>query len=159
MNYKAIEAQHTVNGRDAEVHVLVNDAEYNTFWITQFEATSGMDVLELERIGARSDAVAPGKLQAPTVNMTGYFGSRIFLDVMENYKNTGKYPNIDFLIIQEDPNSDRGRQVTKLNGVFITDFTINTIDSGSEALTSTTNFRCKDWTVLEKFNYIDGERL
>ncbi len=92
-----------------------------------------------------------------TGNMTIYYSTSKFRQMMIEYIKTGKDIYFDIVIENKDNSSNIGRQAMILKQVNIDTMTMAKLDINSTELDEEISFTFNDVSILESFSTITGE--
>ncbi len=109
-----------------------------------------MQTAEFKVVGALVDQTKPKGLKY-TGNATVYYGTPAFRKVLEEYKRTGRFPEISFQIENGDPGSTVGKQITAVYGVVLTKIPIAMLDDSADSLQEEISFTATDYETLQHF--------
>lgn len=140
LNGKAGKAFATINGRNEEV-----------FGLKKFQADAEFQTADFNVVGTN---ITQKKTKG--VTMTGsatiYYGTPIFLEMLQEYLKTGNLPYFTFQITNEDKGTSVGKQVVALYNVKLDKVPITILDDSADFLTAEISFSFTGMEVLTPFN-------
>lgn len=144
-----------INGQEGSAYAIITGERHNLFQAKTIEGSVAKSKAELRRLGARMVGHKSGPMTG-TGSMTIYYGTPMFRKAIKDYKRTGLDLYFDLQVINEDPESDSGRQVTILKQCNIDGVTLAMLDVDSDALEESVDFTFDDFEIPEEFNALPG---
>lgn len=154
-NNVIMESRNTVSAALAECYATIGDRRYNFMQAINVEAKFNKTKTKVPILGKT------GKGNKSTGwNGTGsakfHYNTSIFRQMMLDYKNTGADVYFDMQIINDDPDSDAGRQEMILIGCNIDGGILAKFDANGEYLDEELDFTFEDFTMPQAFNDLPG---
>lgn len=144
-------AQDAVNGSEGRAFVEYNGENAEMFGLKKINTDAEFQESDFKVVGTRL-------VQTKTngVKMTGsatiYYGTPMFLNMLQEYLKNGKVPVFKIQITNDDPATTLGSQTVVLYGVKLSKMPIAILDSDSDALEEEVTFSFTNIEVLQGFN-------
>lgn len=143
-------AQDSLRGTAGKAFMISSGENTELFGLKKFELYAEVQTGEFKVVGALVDQTKPKGLKY-TGNATVYYGTPAFRKVLEEYKRTGRFPEISFQIENNDPGSTVGKQITAVYGVILTKIPIAMLDDSTDSLQEEISFTATDYETLQHF--------
>ena len=140
LNGKSGKAFLTVNGRNKELFGAKKISADGEFQESDFKVV-GTTLVQKKTTGV-----------ALTGTMTIYYGTPLFLDMLQTYLKTGRLPYFTFQITNDDPSSSVGKQTVALYNVKLSKVPVAMLDADSEWLEMEVGFSYTNIEVLSAFH-------
>ena len=145
-----LKARDTITGQEGTAFASINGVVEEMFYIKKIEATAEKQKAEVKTLGRRGvQHKAIG--WSGTGNMTVYYVTSKFRQMMHDYIKTGKDTYFDVMITNADPSSSVGRQSVTLKGVNLNSIIMALLDTDAETLEEEVEFTFEDVDINEKF--------
>lgn len=148
-------AKDTVRGADAECYVTIDGQRYNMMTLKNFEGKIEFENGEIKRLGApmvgHKEGVGNGSWSA-----TGYYGTPVFKQALYIYKTTGRFPDFEIQVVNEDKTSATGRQSVIFKECIIDEALLATFDADEEYIEEEMSGTFDDYEVAEDFTILNG---
>lgn len=140
-----------ISGQEGRAYATINGSVEEMFYAKTIEATAEKNKAEFKALGRRGvQSKAIG--WTGTGSMTIYYATPLFRQMMLDYIKTGKDTYFDMTIVNEDPNSDLGKQTIVLKNVNLDSVIMAKIDVDAEFLDEEISFTFDDVDMLDSFN-------
>lgn len=130
----------TINGRNQELFSLKNFNSDAEFQESDFKVV-GTTLVQKKTTGV-----------SLTGSMTIYYGTPMFLDMVQTYLKTGNLPYFTLQITNDDPASSVGTQTVALYNVKLSKVPVAMLDADSEWLEEEVTFSYTNLEVLNAFH-------
>ncbi|WP_020620262.1 phage tail tube protein [Paenibacillus daejeonensis] len=145
-----LKARDTITGQEGTAFASINGVVEEMFYIKKIEATAEKQKAEVKTLGRRGvQHKAIG--WSGTGNMTVYYVTSKFRQMMHDYIKTGKDTYFDVMITNADPSSSVGRQSVTLKGVNLNSIIMALLDTDAETLEEEVEFTFEDVVITESF--------
>ena len=140
-----------INSREGSVIMSVNGKNITLAEIEEATAQLEGNVEEINLLGKRlkghklTSAEGTGSISKYTVRSD-------FAQIMSNWVQGGKYPDISLTLTVEDNTSATGKQVVQLMGVIFADGVFANLNSDDGLLEDETDFTFDDFKIIQAFN-------
>lgn len=145
-----LKAGDTISGQEGRAYATINGNVEELFFIKTLEATITKQKTQLKTLGKRGSQNKANGWEG-TGEMTVYYVTTMFRQLMLDYIKTGRDTYFDITIINEDPSSSIGRQTVVLKDVNLDDVMIAKLDTESEVLEEEAAFTFDDVEILDSF--------
>ena len=139
LNGKSGKAFLTVNGRNKELFGAKKISADGEFQESDFKVV-GTPLVQKKTTGV-----------ALTGTMTIYYGTPLFLDMLQTYLKTGRLPYFTMQITNDDPSSSVGVQTVALYNCKLSKVPISMLDADAEWLEEEVGFSFTNVEVLSAF--------
>lgn len=150
-----MQAKDVINARLAMAYVTVNGNRYKLFQAKKITANFKKDKKEVGILGRVNKGHKSGGGEG-TGSMTIYQNTALFTDMMKTYKDTGEDIYFDLQLINSDPTSDAGDNITILKDCNLDEIGIASADADGDWLEQDVDFTFEDWENPTKFKELDG---
>ena len=148
-----MKAGDAISGQEGRAYATIGGRVEEMFYAKTIEATAEKNKSEFKALGRRGvQSKAIG--WTGTGSMTIYYATPIFRQMMIDYIKTGKDTYFDIQIVNEDPNSDLGRQTIVLKNVNLDSVIMAKLDVDAEFLDEEISFTFDDVDMQDSFNSI-----
>lgn len=151
----SIHAKDTLSAALAECFVTIEGNRYNFMQAINVEASFEKQKTEVPILGKTGKGNKTTGWKG-TGSATFHYGTSIFRELMQRYKNTGQDVYFDMQITNEDPTSAAGRQTVILRDCNINGGILAKFDADSEYLDEDMDFTFEDFEIPETFNRLSG---
>lgn len=140
-----------LNGKSGKAFATINGKNYEMFNLKKFQSDAEFQESDFKVVGTTL-------VQKKTtgVTMTGsctiYYGTPIFLNMLQTYLKTGRLPYFTFQITNDDPSSSVGKQTVALYNVKLSKVPVAMLDADSEWLEEEVGFSYTNIEVLSAFH-------
>ena len=139
-----------LSGKDGTAFAVINGENIEMFGLKKFESNAEFQTTDFPVVGTNIIQTKEKGVKY-TGSATVYYGTPIFLDMLNEYNKTGKLPYFTFQIINDNKSGSVGRQVVALYNVKLTKVPIATLDDGADFLTADITFSFTGVQILERF--------
>lgn len=139
-----------LSGKSGKAFAVINGENHEMFGLKKFESNAEFQTSDFVVVGTNV-VQKKEKGVAMTGSATVYYGTPIFLNMLEQYLDTGELPYFTFQITNDHKGSTVGRQVVALYNVKLDKVPIAMLDDGSDFLTAEISFSFTGMKVLEGF--------
>jgi len=134
-----LRASDTISGLEGKAFATINGSVEEMFYIKKLEAKVEKTKAEVKALGRRgTQHKATG--WSGTGNMTIYYMTSRFRDLMADYMENGKDAYFSIQVTNEDPSSTVGKQTVTLQGVNLNGVVMALLDTGAEMLEEEVEF-------------------
>lgn len=145
-----LEARDTISGQEARAYMTINGRREDLFYAKKLEATAEKKKTEVKSLGKRGTGHKANGWNGKG-NMTIYYITSIFREMMLEYIKTGKDTYFDIQVTNEDNTSSIGAQTTVLKGCNLDKVIMALFDVDSDTLEENVDFTYEDVDLLDKF--------
>lgn len=150
-----LKAGDIVSGQEAVANIVVYNKDGSTtveplFYAKNLEATVEIEKTEIYTLGKRGAQNKPNGWKG-SGNMTIYYVTTRFRDMVLNYIKNGYLASFDLTVTNNDPGSTIGAQTVVLKGCTLDSVIVAKFDTESEALDESVDFTFDDLDILKKF--------
>lgn len=150
MNRNTMAKSLALAGTEAECFVTINGKRKQFASIFQFKAEIKISLKEVPILGRRFVANKAGKMSG-TFSGKAHFNNSVFRNVIADFKKTGKMPDIDIQVTNEDETSTVGRQTVILRECLFDGMVLTQFDESAEFLEEEIKGVFGDFELPEKF--------
>lgn len=143
-------AQDSLNGTAGKAFMVVDGKNIELFGLKKFESNAEIQTSDFKVVGALANQTKPKGIKY-SGTATIYYGTPAFLNILLEYKRTGKFPTINFQITNDDKGSTVGTQVIAIYGVIFTKIPIAILDDSADNLQEEISFNFADFEPLQRF--------
>lgn len=143
--------QDSLNGKAGKAFATINGKNVEMFGLKKFQSDAEFQEADFLVVGTN---ITQKKTKGVTLtgSATVYYGTPVFLEMLQEYLKTGRLPYFTFQVTNEDGGSTVGRQVVALYNVKLTKVPIAMLDDGADFLTSEISFSYTGVEILTPFN-------
>ena len=139
-----------INGKAGSAFMVKNGRNIELFGLKKYETTAEVETSEFPVVGSLINQTKVKGIKY-SGTLTVYYGTPEFLDVLSEYKRNGRFPEINFQVINQDKGSSVGSQVVAIYGVILTKIPIAILDDSADYLQEEIPFNFTDYEVLKGF--------
>ena len=150
MAQRHLAAEEMISGNEGQVQANIDGRIFELAEIRKLDATLNKKKAETKVLGFRGTINKPQGYSG-TGNMTIYYNTSMWAEIMENYVKNGKDVYFDIIVKNDDPSSIIGAQRVKLNKCNLNELVIAKIDADAEFLDTDLAFTFEDYDLLDKF--------
>lgn len=143
--------QDALNGKAGKAFAVINGRNEEMFGLKKFQSDAEFQEADFPVVGTN---ITQKKTKGVTLTGTAtvYYGTPVFLNMLQEYLKTGRLPYFTFQITNEDKGSSIGKQVVALYNVKLTKVPIAILDDSADYLTTEISFSYTGMEVLTAFN-------
>lgn len=140
-----------LNGKSGKAFITRDGKNYEVFGLKKFNSDAEFQEADFKVVGTTL-------VQKKTtgVSLTGsatiYYGTPVFLEMLQEYLKTGRLPYFTFQIENDDPSTSVGSQVVALYNVKLSKVPVAILDADAELLEEEISFSYTSLEVLKAFN-------
>jgi hypothetical protein len=140
-----------LNGKQGKAFCTIDGTNYEMFGLKKFETNAEFQETDFKVVGT---TLVQKKTTGVTLSGTAtvYYGTPMFLDMLQTYLKTGKLPYFTFQITNDDPSTTVGKQTVVLYNVKLSKVPVAKLDADSEFLESEISFSFTNIEVLDAFH-------
>ncbi|GAA3410401.1 phage tail tube protein [Paenibacillus hodogayensis] len=143
-------ASDTISGQEGRAYATIQSQNVEMFYLKNIEATVEKQKAEMKAIGRRGvQHKATGWKGSGT--MTIYYATSRFRELMLDYMSTGRDTYFSITIVNEDPNSQTGKQEVTLKNVNLDKVIMAKLDTESDMLDEEVGFTFEDVEIKNSF--------
>ncbi|MEC0233596.1 phage tail tube protein [Paenibacillus kribbensis] len=146
-----LKAGDTISGQEGRAYATIDGNVEEMFYVKTLEAKAEKQKTEVKTLGKRGTQHKANGWTG-TGNMTIYYTTTLFRQMMLDYIKTGKDVYFDIMIVNEDPSSSIGKQTVVLKFVNLDSVIMAKVDTDSEVLDEEIDFTFDDVDVPDSFN-------
>lgn len=139
-----------VNGKAGAAFMVKDGQNIELFGLKKYESNAEIQTSEFPVVGSLIDQTKVKGIKY-SGTLTIYYGTPAFLDVLTEYKKTGRFPEIKLQVINNDKGSSVGSQTVAIYGVILTKIPIAMLDDSADYLQEEIPFNFTDYEVLQGF--------
>ena len=140
-----------VDGKAGSAFMVKNGQNIELFGLKKYTTDAEILTSEFPVVGSRVNQEKPKGIKY-SGTLTVYYGTPEFLNILTEYKRTGRFPEINFQVINQDTGSSVGSQIIAIYGVTLKKIPIAMLDDSADALQEELPFTFTDYEVLESFH-------
>lgn len=139
-----------INGKEGSAFCTINGRQIEMFGMKNIKLDSSFEETDFKVVGTRL-------VQKKTtgVTFTGtmdiYYGTDDFVDLVQNYVQTGELPYFTMIITNDDPASSVGVRTVSLQNVKLQSCPIAMLDAEADVLVETVGFSFTGFKKLSGF--------
>ena len=149
-------ARDALNGKEGRAIATINGKQVELFGCKNIKADFSVDSSDLKLVGTRIVQKKPTGVQL-SGSMTIIYGTPHFKRLVKNYMVTGVLPYFTVQIINDDPATSVGKQVSALYNCLINSGNIAQLDADADFLSEDVQFSFESFSLIEEFH--DPEQL
>lgn len=140
-----------LNGKSGSAFITVDSQNKELFQMKKFNSDAEFQESDFKVVGT---TLVQKKTTGVTLSgtMTIYYGSPIFVKLLNDYLKTGKLPYFTLQITNEDPSTSVGKQIVALYNCKLSKVPVAMLDADSDFLEEEVSF---SYTGLEVLNYFN----
>lgn len=139
-----------VNGKAGGAFMVKSGRNIELFGIKKYQTDAEIQTAEFPVVGALVNQTKVKGIKY-SGTMTLYYGTPEFLNILTEYKRTGRLPTINFQVTNDDKGSSVGRQVVAIYNVTLGKIPIAMLDDSADYLQEEIPFTFTDFEPLESF--------
>jgi len=140
----------TVNGAKGECYVTLDGNRYNFAHVTKIETKFDNNNQEVKLLGETSIKNKLGQVKN-TGTATFYYNTSILRKVQQKYQDTGVSTRFEIVIVNNDPDSTAGTQISSYQGCLLSSGTYAKLDTGSTVMDEDVDFTFEKVQYAESF--------
>ncbi len=140
-----------INGKAGSAFMVKDGRNIELFGLKKYQADAEIQTSEFKVVGSITDQTKVKGIKY-SGTMTIYYGTPEFLEILQEYKRTMKFPTINMQVVNEDKGSSVGSQVVAIYGVTLTKIPIAMLDDSADYLQEEIPFNFTDFEPLKMFN-------
>lgn len=144
-------AQDSLRGASGKAFVVIDGKNELLFGLKKFDSKADIQTGDFKVVGAQTNQEKINGVKY-SGSATIYYGTPIFLNLLLEYKRTGRFPTINFQVTNNDPSSSLGSQTVVLYNVILKTIPIAILDDSVESLQTDIQFTFNDFERLKSFN-------
>ncbi|MEG0778807.1 MAG: phage tail tube protein [Oscillospiraceae bacterium] len=149
-------AMDAVAGSQATAYITLADGNrYNFMQMTSFESNMEIKLTEVPILGKTGKGNKPAGWSG-TWKASAHYNQSIVRAMLLEYKNTGKLPNFDIQVSNEDPTTSIGTQTIILKNCLTKGGILAKFDADAEILDEDLEGTFDDWEMPQKFTQLSG---
>lgn len=140
-----------LNGKTGKAFLTVNGRNNELFSIKKFQSDGEFQESDFKVVGT---TLVQKKTTGVTLtgSMTIYYGTPLFLDMLQTYLKTGTLPYFTIQITNDDPSSTVGTQTVALYNCKLSKVPVAMLDADAEWLEEEVTFSYTNLEVLNAFH-------
>lgn len=140
-----------LNGKSGSAFITVDGQNKELFQMKKFNSNAEFQESDFKVVGT---TLVQKKTTGVTLSgtMIIYYGSPIFIKLLNDYLKTGKLPYFTLQITNDDPSTSVGKQIVALYNCKLSKVPVAMLDADSEFLEEEVSF---SYTGLEVLNYFN----
>lgn len=139
-----------INGKAGSAFMVKNGQNIELFGLKKYETNAEVQTSEFPVVGSLIDQTKVKGIKY-SGTLTIYYGTPEFINILSEYKRNGRFPEINFQVINQDKGSSVGTQIVAIYGVILTKIPIAMLDDSAEYLQEEIPFNFTDYEVLKGF--------
>lgn len=140
-----------IKGKAGSAFMVKNGRNIELFGLKKFESNAEFETSEFPVVGALVNQTKVKGVKY-TGTLTIYYGTPEFLEVLTEFKRTGKFPEINFQVTNQDKGASVGDQIVAIYGVTLTKIPIAMLDDSADYLQEEIPFTFTDFEPLTSFH-------
>lgn len=149
-------ARDALNGKAGKGFMVKDGQNIELFGLKKFESNAEIQTSDFVVVGSLVNQTKPKGVKY-TGTATVYYGTPAFLQILTEYKKTGRFPDINFQITNDDKGSSMGIQVVAIYGVVLTKIPIALLDDSADQLQQEISFTFTDFEPLQQFKDVPAQ--
>lgn len=150
-----METKDAISGKEGTLFLTIGGRSLEFAEITKFEARIEYTKVDVKRVGARMDGQKIVGAKG-TGSMTVYYHRPELRAAALEYLKTGQSPIMDAMVVNDDPQSDAGKQTTAVKNIVPDGALIALLDGESDdVLKEDVAFTFDDFDLLNQFTPIN----
>lgn len=139
-----------VNGKAGSAFMVKNGQNIEIFGLKKYEVNAEIQTSEFPVVGSLINQTKVKGINY-SGTMTIYYGTPEFINILSEFKRNGRFPEINFQVINQDKGTSVGGQIVAIYGVTLTKIPIAMLDDSAEYLQEEIPFNFTDYEVLKGF--------
>lgn len=149
-------AQNAVSAKLAECYITYNGRRYNMMNAINVEATVEVQKSDIPILGKTVTGKKPSGWEG-SGSATFHFNCRLFRDMINSYKKSGKFIFFDMQIVNSDPSTAVGKQIVTLKNCCLDSVVLAKFDASSDdVLEEDADFTFDDFVYEKAFGNMQG---
>lgn len=140
-----------ISGKEARAYMSIKGRNEDLFYAKKVKSKVKKKKKQFNTLGHRGEQSKASGWSGDG-EMTVYYISSLFRELMIKYIKTGVDTYFDLTIVNEDPNSTIGKQTIVLKNCNFDEVPMALLDVDSEGLEEDISFTFEDVDMLDKFN-------
>ncbi len=140
-----------VDGKAGSAFMSKNGRNIELFGLKKFSTDAEIVTAEFPVVGALANQTKVKGIKY-SGTMTVYYGTSEFLDILSEYKRSGRFPEINLQVTNDDKGSTVGKQIVAIYHVTLGKIPIAMLDDSADYLQEEIPFTFTDFEPLKKFN-------
>lgn len=150
-----METKDAISGKEGSLFLTIKGRSFELAEITKFETKIEYTKADVKRIGARMDGSKIVGAKG-TGSMTVYYHRPEMRAMALEYLRTGVSPLFDATVVNEDPQSDAGKQTTLVKNIVPDGALLAMLDGDSDdVLKEDIDFTFDDFDLINQFTPIN----
>ncbi|OAB26193.1 phage portal protein [Paenibacillus macquariensis subsp. defensor] len=145
-----LSAGDTISGQEGRAYATIKGKVEEMFYVKTLEGVVEKNKTDVKTLGKRGTQHKANGWTG-TGDMTIYYVTSLFRQLMLDYIKTGKDTYFDITIVNEDEGSSIGKQTVILRGVNLDSVIMAKVDTESEVLEEETSFTFEDVDMPDQF--------
>ena len=140
-----------LNGKSGKAFLTINGKNYEMFGLKKFQSDAEFQESDFKVVGT---TLVQKKTTGVTLTgtCTIYYGTPMFLNMVQEYLKTGRLPYFTFQITNDDPSTSVGTQTVALYNVKLSKVPVAMLDADAEFLEEEVSFSYTNIEVLSAFH-------
>lgn len=139
-----------VDGKAGSAFMVKNSRNIELFGIKKFESDAEILTSEFPVVGSLVNQTKVKGIKY-SGKMTVYYGTPEFIEILQEYRRTGRFPEISLQVTNRDKGTSVGEQVVAIYGVTLTKVPIAMLDDSADYLQEEIPFNFTDFEPLASF--------
>ncbi len=145
-----------VSGTEADVFFTIDGERYHVMSMTKFKAEVKIAIDKVPVLGSRMEQNKYGKMSG-SFSGTAHYNSSVMREYYRKYKDTGRMPNVEIQVVNEDEASEAGRQTVVLKRCLFEGGVLSQFDENATHLDEEIKGVFGDFEIPDKFNARGGQ--
>jgi type VI protein secretion system component Hcp len=140
-----------LNGKSGSAFMTVDGQNHELFQLKKFQSDAEFQESDFKVVGT---TLVQKKTTGVTLtgSMTIYYGSPLFIKLLNEYLKTGKLPYFTLQITNDDPGTTVGKQIVALYNCKLSKVPVAMLDADTDWLEEEVSF---SYTGIEVLNYFN----
>lgn len=140
----------TIHGREGTVYIIIEGVQDELGNVESAKVDEEREIQDVPVMGIRHMQHKPGGKNI-TGSLSLYYTNSALRSRLLQEKETRRPTKMDMLIVNDDPQSDVGRQSILVTDIIFEGFTVAQVDGGEEILKEELSFMAGGYKVIEEF--------
>lgn len=140
-----------LNGKSGSAFITINGENIEIFQMKKFQSDAEFQESDFKVVGTTLVQKKTTGVSL-TGSMTIYYGSPIFVRLLNDYLKTGKLPYFTLQITNDDPGTSVGKQIVALYNCKLSKVPVAMLDAEADWLEEEVSFSYTSMEVLNYFN-------
>lgn len=143
-----------LNGKSGKAFVTVNGRNQEIFSLKKFQSDAEFQESDFKVVGT---TLVQKKTTGVTLtgSMTIYYGTPLFIEMLQTYLKTGRLPYFTIQVTNDDPSASVGTQTVALYNCKLSKVPVSMLDADAEWLEEEVSFSYTNVEVLNAFHNPD----